>query len=442
MMNRFSFFRPCHLWAGVLLVLVVLACGISAQAQPFLVSTVPVSGATGVSPSAAVVFTFNEPMDTAVTVADFFDVSTFATLPTTQTWSANDTVLTCTPTPAFPANQSIIWGVNGESLIGEEMEPDGGVFTTGSGSGGGGGTGTNRFTAFGVAKLHFYNQTSAAAPTLDPEVPYLFTATTTLASNRTANGVTVTLPTGSVSNLTRDFFRPESFFLFATFTNLPSFNTTFPAGNYVFNVTASTSNQQVTVNFLAGLTQPNAPHIANYVAAQSVNPAQPFQLSWDAFQGGTAADHISVSIGDTFQSPDAGAPGALNGTATSFTIPAGTFQPGSNYSATVSFFRSSGSSNLSYSTSAFVATSTDFDLITSSGTVTAPLVLTNAAWSNGTFTFDVLSSPGQNLTIEYSSTLLTNQWTPLVTFTSASGRARITNSAANVYLFYRARKGP
>ena len=411
------------------------------QAQPFITSVVPANGAGGVSPTASVVFTFSEQMDTAVTVAQFIDpMSPFTPIPTTQAWSANDTVLTCTPTPAFPSNRDIFWIVSGESLIGDPMDEEFGSFTTSSG--GGGGTGTNRITSFGVGKLHFYDQTSAGAAPLDPDTPYLFTATTILASNRSANDITVTLPTGAVSNLTQNFLQPESFFLFATYSNLSSFNTTFPAGAYVFNVMASASNQQVTVNLPAGLTQPNAPHVANYAAAQSVNAAQPFQLSWDAFQGGTAADHISVSIGETFQSPDAGTAGALNGTATSITIPAGTLQPGSNYSATISFLRSSGTSNANYTTGAFVATSTEFNLATSSGTVTAPLVLTNAAWSNGTFTFDVFSSSGQSLTVEYSSTLLTNQWQPLLTTNSATGIARITHSATNQYLFYRARKNP
>jgi hypothetical protein len=428
--------------ARFLILILLLMCGLQAQAQPFITSVVPANGAVGVSPSAAVVFTFSEQMDTALTIAQFIDpMSPFTPIPTTQAWSANDTVLTCTPTPAFPSSRNIFWIVSGESLIGDPMDEEFGSFTT-SGGGGGTGTGTNRITSFGVGKAHFYNQTSAAAPTPDPDTPYLFTATTTLASNRSANAVNVTLPTAAVSNLTQNFFQPESFFLFADHTNLSSFNATFPAGAYMFNVTASSSNQQVTVNLPAGLTQPNAPHIANYAAAQSINAAQPFQISWGAFQGGTAADHISVSIGETFQSPDAGAPGALNGTATSITIPAGTLQAGSDYSATISFFRSSGSSNASYSAIAYVATSTDFDLATSSGTETAPLILTNAAWTNGTFTFDVISSPGQSLTVDYSSTMLTNQWQTLLITNSTTGLARITHSATNRYLFYRARKNP
>jgi hypothetical protein len=431
--------HPFCYWSRVILLAAAVVCSGSAWAQPFIVSVVPANNASGVSPSAAVVFTFSEEMDTALTQAQFFQPP-FTPLPTTQAWSANNTVLTCTPTPSFPANQSIIWLVNGESLTGEPIDGEVGTFTTG-GSGGGGGSGTNRLTSFIVGKIHFYDQTSAGAPTLEPEIPYFFTASTTLASNRTATGITLTTPPGGVSNLTQNFVAPENYFLFGIYSNLTAFNAAFPAGNYVFNVMASTSNQNVTVNLPAGMTQPNAPHVANYAAAQAINPAQPFQLTWDAFQGGTTFDHISLSIGDTFETPDAGSLGALNGTATSFTIPAGTLQPGSNYNATLTFTRSLGITNSNHATSAFISTSTDFHVNTS-GVVTPPVILTNASWSNGTFSFDVRSAPGQGLVIEFSSTLLTNQWATLLTTNNASGSVRVSHTTGSSYLFYRARKNP
>jgi hypothetical protein len=442
-MNPFSILKARRSMAQLSGWAFVVALAWQTQAQPFIVSTVPANGASGVSPTAAVVFTFSEQMDTALTFAQFFDASSpFTPLPINSSWSANDTVLTCTPSPPFPSSKTIFWNVDGESLIGDPLEGDtSGFFTTSSG-GTSTGSGTNRLTEFAISKLHFYQQTNANPPALDPDFPYLFSASTTLASNRTANSVTVAIPTGAVSNLTQNFLHPENYFLFTPFTSLTSLNSTYPVGNYVFTVAAATSNQQVTVNLPAAVGNPNAPHVANFAAAQSVNAAQAFQLSWDPFQGGTAADSISVSIGEAFQSPAPGAPGALNGTATSLTIPAGTLQPNSNYSASISFLRFSGTSNASYTTSASLSTATDFNLVTSSGSVTGPLVLTNAARSAGAFTFNVISSPGQTFTVEYSSTLLTNQWLPLLTTNSASGLVRITHAASNPYLFYRAKKSP
>jgi len=79
-----------------------------ASAQPTIVSTVPANLASVVSPSAVVVFTFSEPMDTANTSVQFLTLGG-TMLTTTEAWSVSNTVLTCTPTPDFPAGTNIIW---------------------------------------------------------------------------------------------------------------------------------------------------------------------------------------------------------------------------------------------------------------------------------------------------------------------------------------------
>src|SRR5579862_5433751 len=139
----------------------------------------------------------------------------------------------------------------------------GGFFTTGGGSGSGG-SGTNVITTFIAGKSYLNLQNSAGPPTPPTTPAYSFIATTTLSSNRTANTVTVTLPSGGTSNLLQDFLLHEDYLLVASDTNNAKFESTFPEGNYVFKVTASTSNQQVTVTLPASMAQPNAPHISNY----------------------------------------------------------------------------------------------------------------------------------------------------------------------------------
>ena len=83
----------------------------STQAQPTIVSTVPGLLTTGVSPSAAVVFTFSTEMDTNATSAQFADFSSFPPTfyPTEPSWNTAGTILTCTPNPAFPSNKQITW---------------------------------------------------------------------------------------------------------------------------------------------------------------------------------------------------------------------------------------------------------------------------------------------------------------------------------------------
>jgi hypothetical protein len=413
------------------------------HAEPTLVSTVPTSGATGVSPSAPVVFTFSEEMNPDATEAQFIiPPSTF--LVTSNAWNASHTVLTCTPTPAFPANKTIIWAVNGENPNGEPLGSSpapGGFFNTGSGGSSETTSGTNQFTTFTVGKQHVYAQTSTGAPFLDPTISYAFNAMTSLASNRTATNVSLTLPSSVVTNLTRNFFQPENFYLYIPSTNIATFNSTFGTGNYVFMVSNSSSNQQVTVN-LPGLTQPNAPHVANYTAAQSVNPAQSFLLTWDAFTGGTAADYISVNIGGVFMTPNPGVPGALNGTATSVNIPANTLLEDSDYESTIGFYRAVISSNANHTTIAYVATTTRFNLTTTIGSANPTLILTNGMRVAGVYNFDVVAPASATVTVESSTNLAPGSFAGfLTTNTPAGGRFHVTDhrSTSNRLFFYRAR---
>jgi hypothetical protein len=392
----------------------------------------------------AVVFTFSEAMNTeeGFTEAAFIDISNpFALLPISSAWSAGNTVLTCTPLPPWPANKTIFWSVAGENLAGDPL--DGTTFGSFTTSSGGTGSGTNAITTFSVGKIHHYNQTSAGLPTLDPTTPYGFSGVTSLSSNRTATGISLTFPTTVVSNLTQ-LPPPQSeiYALFVNYSILSAYDAAFPAGDYRFQVTAVSSNQTVVVNLptATSMPQPGAPHIANYAAAQTVNSAQAFVLSWDAFPGGTSADYIDVDVGPNFGSPNPGSPGTLTGSATSFTIPAGTLQPATTYTARVGFFRHVGIADAGYVRDAYRATYTEFPVITAGG---GRLVLTNAVFAGGSFSFDVLCSIGQTVTVEYKTNLSASAWQTLLTTNSLGDRfhAVAPQSVTNRSLFFRARSG-
>ena len=205
---------------------------------------------------------------------------------------------------AFPATTPILWVISGQDLGGNSLGgiPEG-TFTTGTGSGGGGGGnyGTNKSTAFTVGEAIVYDQNSSAAPTLDTNIPpYLFFAAINLSSNQSAQSATLKLPSTSVSNMIQNIVAPWQFLLSISSSNQTTLTNTFGNGNYIFNVAAATSNEQVTVNLPATLAQPGAPVLANYLGTQSVNPAQPFTLTWNSFTGGTATDYVYVNIGSAF----------------------------------------------------------------------------------------------------------------------------------------------
>jgi hypothetical protein len=106
----------------------------SAQSGPTVVSSSPANLATGVSPTSPVIITFSTAMNTNLTIAQFYDtMAPTSPLPVTATWSADETILTCSPNFAFPAGATIFWSVVGEDLNGAQLQGAGGIFTTSSG---------------------------------------------------------------------------------------------------------------------------------------------------------------------------------------------------------------------------------------------------------------------------------------------------------------------
>lgn len=83
---------------------------------------------------------------------------------------------------------------------------------------------------------------------------------------------------------------------------------------------------------------PNAPHLTNFTAAQTINPAGDFTFTWDAFVGGSSSDHITLFIFDgnnqVFHTNPVPLPSTaplLNGTATSFALPKNTLLANKTY---------------------------------------------------------------------------------------------------------------
>ncbi len=119
--------------------------------------------------------------------------------------------------------------------------------------------------------------------------------------------------------------------------NQVQLDSTYPNGIYTFDVTDPSNEHQFLTNFLVEGVFPNVPTIANLMAAQSVDVSNDFALVWNAFAGGTVTDFIQLQIqtghSNAFVTPSFGAAGALNGTASSAIIPAGTLLPGRAYEA-------------------------------------------------------------------------------------------------------------
>jgi hypothetical protein len=254
-----------------------------------------------------------------------------------------------------------------------------------------------------------------------------------VASNLVATAATVTLPTGGAPvSLTQNFLHHEEYTLFAPSTDRTNFEAIYPQGDYVFNVTATPVNAQGTVTLPQSMTQPNAPHVSNFAAAQAIDASQSFTLNWDAFQGGTASDFITVQVSDEFgktlfATPNPGTNGALTGTATSVIIPAGKLAPNSTNFTDIVFYRLVAVSNATTATVGYRATGTQLNLITKGTASTVPVV-SNPVWGANGFGFDVTTSANQSLKVLYSAdcSLPLSQWQVVTTTNSPGSSVHIT----------------
>ena len=371
-------------------------------------------------------------------------------VPVTSSWNADKNVLTCTPKPPFPAGTVIYWAVFGFGTnLGQITGTTTGYFTT-SGTSTSSGTPPQAYTSFVVEKGYGYEQTSAAAPTPDTNSPYWLDASITLASNRTANSFTVTLPTGSVSNLTQNFLVPANYDCFGYTTNQAAFEAVFPQGTYTFAIQSIDSNQTVAVNLPTDMPQPNAPHLTNYTAAQEIDATKDFTIGWDAFADGAGSSNlvqlvISGPVANVFATGDLGTTNALAPTAQSVTIPANTLYPGTTYSGSLIFSRWLIVSNDPANVCAGLRGSSTSFTVATVPAATGPLTFSNAQVRNGTMSFDISCDPGQLFTVLSAADLSVpaDQWTVLLTTNNPGTGVHFVEPQPTIGVarFYRARNG-
>src|SRR5262249_2234625 len=108
-----------------------------------------------------------------------------------------------------------------------------GSFTTSTNSGGGvTGYGTNKITSFNLGKIYVYGQGPTGPPVPSSVAPFIFSGSTVLASNRSANSITLALPNNAVSNLTQNLLAKEDYYLSYFNASSNTLETTFPQGTY------------------------------------------------------------------------------------------------------------------------------------------------------------------------------------------------------------------
>lgn len=154
------------------------------------------------------------------------------------------------------------------------------------------------------------------------------------ASVKTPAGATKTLTARADDNLVFDDGAASAGLLAAAYGT----------GNYTVAYTGQIDGSSSVILPLGTDSYPGAPRVGNYDAAQAIDAANNFTLTWSGFAGGTAADVVRLQITDDQQQVifDSGEPGnseALAGNTTSVSIPADTMENGRTYSGTLTFYR-------------------------------------------------------------------------------------------------------
>jgi hypothetical protein len=279
-----------------------------------------------------------------------------------------------------------------------------------------------------VFKEHVYVQTSNGPPAA---TEFVFRAVVRAESDVSVLGVAIITPTGLPIPLTQGGGGDE-FELRESRASQDALDAEYPDGGYTLIITGVNDGTRFIPVTITGAMYPSAPQLNNYDAAQNINAAAAFALAWDPYLDGTAQDHIDVQIEDlagneVFDTPGHGNAGALDGLATSVTIPPLTLQPAQAYEARVLFqkiLRADDSGypgvvgRVGYSARTFTG------IATAAAASPTPRIQNYQVLADGSLQFNVITSNGGTYQIQGSPNMI--DWTTLETLSTTSGLSTFT----------------
>jgi hypothetical protein len=268
----------------------------------------------------------------------------------TYAFSLNGNVLTNAPIPKFITNIfdririEIFEGLSGAGTLnsaGNKFALDDVRLTSGTPS-----TNLDVKNFIAAAKGQMFEQLSAGAPSM-ATTGFQFHADVRGVESNSIVAASVQPPTGGSQSLVRK--DPSSSQLefndqFTTKTALD--NMYHSSGTYTMSIDTQNQGTLAPALNLPADAYPTTPQILNFTAGQSINSATNFIVTWSAFSGGTSTDFITFELDDSMgmtitNTPDIFDPGALDGTATSVTIPGGTLAAGTTFNGRILFVKGS-----------------------------------------------------------------------------------------------------
>ncbi len=190
-------------------------------------------------------------------------------------------------------------------------------------------------------KIQNFQQTSPAAPVVNAAAPFQFGSLITVGT-ATINSATLTF-TGTSSPRDYTAVGTGDFSILDTFTTQALMDSAYQNGNFTVSINTSAGTFSRTI-FLFPFSYPTTPLLmvpaSDWQSGTLVlDPTVDYTFTWNAFANAQAADVIELVIRDSGVALD-----PFPATQTSFTLPAGSLQPGTIYTCDLAFVRVAGAS--------------------------------------------------------------------------------------------------
>jgi len=187
-----------------------------------------------------------------------------------------------------------------------------------------------------LTKTQEFEQTGPTTVTSE-EYEFLANINETADPDGTVSAGSLTLPNSMMDTMATVSSVDES--LSEGFVSTTTMDAAFPGGTYTIGYTDNGGMHAIPLTMPSEDIFPDAVMFSNYTALQSANPNGPITIDWDSL-GGTSSDYVNVQVTGTdvnIKSPQFTLPGALDGTSTSYTIPADTLTAGVAYHILINY---------------------------------------------------------------------------------------------------------
>ena len=204
-------------------------------------------------------------------------------------------------------------------------------------------SGAQNVAGFIHGKIQNFQQTSSAAPVMNATAPFQFGSIISMGT-ATINSATVTF-TGTSSPRSYSPLGNGDFSILDTFPTQAQLDVAYGSGNYNLSINTSAGIFSRSIFFFGFFSYPTTPMLTvpanNWQSGMLViDSAADYNFTWNTFAGGGSTDGIELVIREA-----AITVGPLPATQTSYTLPAGSLQPGTTYTCDLAFLRGAGTSS-------------------------------------------------------------------------------------------------